>query len=474
MVIVASTPTRRAGGLQPRRLLGHGTGPDLARVQLWHGPFGEKSPIHQLRGLTGRDIATILAANANRAPHRRPSFPIPPRGWCAPRPPPRRRGAHRHGSAITLAGTLRRPAVPQTNRNHAAAQDPQAPAPSRVPLPRLPRTPSTSPTLRAWAAKQTKAPAKRAGEGATPLPPHLLAHLLARRHHPAGTSRPTCRNRHDIRFTPQAFPQLSPEACAVLNTPLKDCDPNTLKLLVSAFTQHINQVMSPQAGITDPAAAFSNLWHRLNAALADANPDTSAPATPQAVSATPTDVVSDAPVASPHPPAPPTGPRPPAKDASPLSPLPMSRPPASHPPADPAITAAESQTTPDIAAPTAPVVHASRPLSNPGRSFLYRTKYVASPCRHHSPDPRRGRPMGLTFAGHIPPVSARRCRRKNVILYRRYAASTGPPRAIARRIQAHIRGNERGHRNGGPAILIPAKRTVARCSDSGQRQPLSP
>ena len=103
-------------------------------------------------------------------------------------------------------------------------------------------------------------------------------------------------------------PKLSPKACAVLNTPLKDCDPKTLELVVSAFTQHINQVMSPEAGITDPAAMFANLWRRISTALADTNVDASLSTTPQAVPATPADAAPDAPVASPHPPTPPTGP----------------------------------------------------------------------------------------------------------------------------------------------------------------------
>jgi len=208
---------------------------------------------------------------------------------------------------IALACTLRRPAVPKTGLHRTAAQDPQAPAPSRVLLPRPPTTPSTStsPAPRAWAAKQTKAPAKRAGEGAAPLPLPSLAPLLAarRRHRSAETSRPACLNQREIHFTPQAFPQLSVKACAILNTPLKDCDPKTLKLLVSAFTQHINQVMSPEAGITDPAAAFPNLWHRLNAALADTNADASLSTMPQAVPATPADATPHPPVPTPHPPA---------------------------------------------------------------------------------------------------------------------------------------------------------------------------
>ena len=130
---------------------------------------------------------------------------------------------------ITLAGTLRRPAMPQTGRDQPAAQDPQAPAPRHLPAPRRPS----------------------AALHVTLLPPPLLAHLLAARRHrrPAAASRPAFLNQGDKPFTPEAFPQLSSKACAVLNTPLKECDPKTLELVFSTFASHINQLMSPEAGI---------------------------------------------------------------------------------------------------------------------------------------------------------------------------------------------------------------------------------
>ena len=216
-------------------------------------------------------------------------------------------------SGITLAGTLRRRAPSltagaQTSRDHPAAQEPEVLAPQRARVPRGLRTALPAALL---------------------LPRWLAAPLLARHRRPASL------NQGDTLFTPEAFPQLSPKACAVLNTPLKDCDPRTLELLVSTFTQYINQVMSPEAGITDPAAILPNLWQRLNAALADTKADTSLPATPQAVPAVPADAAPDARVASTHPPAVPT--RPSAKDAPHLSPLPQSGPPASDLPADAAI-----------------------------------------------------------------------------------------------------------------------------------------
>jgi len=308
---------------------------------------------------------------------------------------------------ITLACTLRRPAASQTSHHPTAAQQPEAPASRRLRAPHRP--PSTSPAPRAWAAKQTKAPAKRASEGAAPLPPPWLAHLLAARHH----RRPACLNRGDIHFTPQAFPQLSAKACAVLNTPLKDCDPKTLKLLVSTFTQHINQIMSPEAGIADPAAAFPNLLHRLNAALADANADASLSTTPQSGPATPADAVPDAP----DPQLPATGPTmPSAKATPPLSPRPLSGPPASAPSTHGAITAPAPATTPHTATASAPVVHASRRLSTTGESFRYHTQSFARRRRSALRCRRPLFPRSLRHGPQYPPPWR---------LY--YAACTGPP-----------------------------------------------
>jgi len=298
---------------------------------------------------------------------------------------------------ITLAGVLRRPATSKTGHHPAAPQDPQTPAPRRLSVPRPQRTPSTStsPALRA----------KRAGEGAATLPPPWLARLLARRQH-----RPAWPNQGDIHFTPQAFPQLSPKACAVLNTPVKDCDPKTLELVVSAFTQHINQVMSPVAGITDPQAILPNLWHRISTALADTNADASLSTTPEAL-ATPADVVPDAPLASSHPSvqAPPTAPASQwTNQAQCLSPLPLSGPPVSDQTADATITAAAPDTPPDIAAPSAPLVRRST-------SLLYSTEHFARWRRRISQSslPRRIR---VFLCASVVPFSC--CH---------YVACTGPP-----------------------------------------------
>jgi hypothetical protein len=303
---------------------------------------------------------------------------------------------------ITLAGTLRRPAVPQTRRRHPAAQDPPAPAPTRLRAPNRPRAALPAPLL----------------------PSPLLAHLLAarRQHRPAAAGRPAFLNQGDKPFTPEAFPQLSPKACAVLNTPLKDCDPRTLELLVSTFTQYVIEVMSPEADIRDPQAVLPNLWHRLSTALGDTKADTSLPATPEAVPAAPADAMPDASLASPHPPAPPA--RLWTNDAPRPSPL---------PPSDAPITAAAPRTSPDIVAPSAPVAHRCRSFRFDMQSFARRRW-----CRFRSLFPR-----GLRDGPQCLPPPYR--------LY--YAACTGPPRGIVHRIRRISEAIERGHRTAVPPSL---------------------
>jgi len=305
-------------------------------------------------------------------------------------------------SGITLAGTLRRPAVSQTSRDHAAAR---APTRRSVRVPRRPRTAFPAPLLL----------------------PRLLACLLTRRHRrPAAASRPQGYSP----FTPEACPQLTPKACAVLNTPLKDCDPKTLEVLFSALAQHINELMSPEAGMTDPRAALPNLWYRLSAALGDIKPETSSPTKPEAVPTIPGNAVPDGPLVPPHPPAPPT--RRSAKASAPLS-----GPPASDRPPDATITTAAPETTPDVTAPSRPLVEGGRPLANFGRSFRCCAQSLARRCR---------RP----FQGSSQPW--RLC----------YAACTGPPSGIACRTRRTSPGNERGHRTAAPPVLIRARRSRSR------------
>jgi hypothetical protein len=223
----------------------------------------------------------------------------------------------------------------------------------------------------------------------------------------------------DAPFTPEAFPQLSHKACAVLNTPLKDCDPESLERVLSAFAQHISELMSPESGITDPAATLPNLWQRIGTALADTKADTAWPATSDAAPASPTDAVPDAPVVSPDPPVqvPATEPTRLWTNVAPrVSPALLSGPPASDQPADAMIIAGTPQTTPGITAPSAPVAHGSRPLCNSGPSFRFCTESLARWRRRPFRCCRALFPPGMRDVQRLPPPWR---------LY--YAACTGPP-----------------------------------------------
>lgn len=275
---------------------------------------------------------------------------------------------------ITLAGALRRPAAARTS---PAAQGPEASVPGRL---RVPHRPHTALPPRS-------------------LLPRLLAGLLSRRHRDsASIGSPAFLSQGDAPFTPEQWPQLSAKACAILNTPLEECDPATLELLFSTLAQHLSEVMSPEATSADREARLPNLWARLSAALGDAEADTALPAPPDAEQLPATGAA-----------------RPSAKAAPRLSPAPLSSQPASDQAADVAITAAASETTPHIAVPCAPVVHGSRPLAGPGRSFRNHVQFLTRrrPVRHCRALFARGVRDGLPC---LPPPWR---------LY--HAACTGPP-----------------------------------------------
>lgn len=104
-------------------------------------------------------------------------------------------------------------------------------------------------------------------------------------------------------FTPEKFPNFSPEACALLNMPVEECPPEVLCILLAALAEHIAENLPPELGLSDPRAIFSILWDHMAVPLDQAEPDT-APKQPldEAPSA-PAEAMPDAPPASPdHPP----------------------------------------------------------------------------------------------------------------------------------------------------------------------------
>lgn len=131
-------------------------------------------------------------------------------------------------------------------------------------------------------------------------------------------------------YSPETHPGLSPEACAILNTRVEDCDPEILRLIVAGLAVHIAE--SLQLDDAEAEAMFVTLSQRLSAPL------------------------------GPTPDAPPPSPM-----AEPDAPVePPERPAASTPDSPPPAPAA-----PPTPPPRRPVRHRSRPL-HPGRRRLFR------------------------------------------------------------------------------------------------------
>jgi hypothetical protein len=90
---------------------------------------------------------------------------------------------------------------------------------------------------------------------------------------------------HDLAFTEAAFPNLSPAAREFFNTPLEDCDPAMLGLVLEALAGVIAGTMTPQDGMQDARDVFLALNSRLAALTGGTQatpPETvpDAPATP--------------------------------------------------------------------------------------------------------------------------------------------------------------------------------------------------
>ena len=260
---------------------------------------------------------------------------------------------------IAFTGRLRRPAAP---RPGPAQRDPSSPSRKRAPRPPRPAAPVPPPK-----------PA-RAG---------WLARWFGLNRRPsASAARPPFPDSDDTPFSPEAYPGLSPEACAFFNRPAEECDPDTLQLVLAALARHIADSMPPELGI-DAEALFSTLWGRLGTVPVEAAPDAAPAEEPAPAPAPAQDAEPDAP------PAPPVTQLQPRETTA----------------SDDAGTApiVAHQTTPEAAFPIAPVSRRSRSLLDDSRSFRH--------CRHSGF--RRGFPGRLQF---LPPPP-RFC----------YAACAGPP-----------------------------------------------
>ena len=109
----------------------------------------------------------------------------------------------------------------------------------------------------------------------SPTPPGRIARWFGRKpRRPAPSARLPLPDSDDAPFTPETWPGLTPEACAILNTPVEKCDPELLRLVLSVFAQHLAN--TPALGLTDPSALFATLCQRLGAPAGDM-PDTAPP-----------------------------------------------------------------------------------------------------------------------------------------------------------------------------------------------------
>ena len=181
--------------------------------------------------------------------------------------------------SLTLAGGERRLAASRPRIGHAAARNAGArPAPEHAPRARRPRSaPPASPPRPSrfgWLA----------GLFRRRTAPLSLVHLL---------------DAPDAPFTPEEFPGLDPELCEILNTPLEDCDPDTLRHLFAAFARTIADLMPPEAGRTDVQALISTLWDRFVIPLDGAWTDVPPGAAQDAPPSTPMPTIPPAPVVSP-------------------------------------------------------------------------------------------------------------------------------------------------------------------------------
>jgi hypothetical protein len=162
-------------------------------------------------------------------------------------------GFSRFGAALrsVVAGSLRRPqsgpdsrTAPDTRTASYTRTVPDADAPPAARPARAPRQPS------------------RVRKGG-------LARLFDRRRVPAAVPEQS-RELPDFDFTAEAFPELCPEARAFFNTPLEQCDPELLGIVLEALAELIAGSMTPQEGMRDVRDVFLALSSRLAAVSGEA------------------------------------------------------------------------------------------------------------------------------------------------------------------------------------------------------------
>ena len=96
----------------------------------------------------------------------------------------------------------------------------------------------------------------------------------------------------DFEFTCEAFPELSPEARAFFNTPLEECDPAMLGVVLEALAELIAGSMTPREGMRDMRDVFLALSSRMEAVSGEAG--YAPPAAQPEVAAAPADLAATA------------------------------------------------------------------------------------------------------------------------------------------------------------------------------------
>lgn len=144
-----------------------------------------------------------------------------------------------------------------------------------------------------------------------PARPGWLARCFSVRRRPRPASRRRRQSRY-VPFTPETCRGLTAEDCALLNTPLQDCDPEVLRQLLFGLAQHLVAAMPTEAGMPDAKAMFATLWDRLGAP-GDATPDETPPVAPEETPAGQQQSTQQTPS---HPPSHRTGAKPPRTSAA--------------------------------------------------------------------------------------------------------------------------------------------------------------
>ena len=289
---------------------------------------------------------------------------------------------------LSLAGVLRRQAAPQSGLGHPVVRNTAAcPVPGKPPRPRRPRTAPPAPP----------APQSRPG---------WLARILGRSPaRPVPASQTPFLDDPDAPFTPETYPGLSQEFCAILNTPLEELDPEILRRLVAAFAATVARAMPPNAAMPDAASLFSTVWDRLAGVLDAATPDALPPdaAAPDAPPAdappadalpAPAEALPRAPRIAPDPPPAASSPAPsqPLPDAplAPLTPLPGAR--APHQAHRPLVVAATQHAPGTVSPGPVPPFRRLVPRRRPFRNIIGTTP----------PAPRRRLRGGPAFFRRLP------------------------------------------------------------------------